>query len=147
MLYLYIALGVAVAAYAGLLSFRIVRNKKRKKAEQEKQEKLVKENLNEVDDVRYTMEENAVKETEEGTPEVNATFLQKDFVLPQNTPFEVSSQGELKPGKYIVLSTDENQTSFNIRVGIYVREYKHNQEIILAEGDTICAVSGAVILR
>lgn len=145
---LFIVLGVSLVSYVGLLTFKVVRAKKRKKAEAEVQEQKIKENLNVEGEVRYTMEENPVTENPETNEEqVNATFLQKDFVLQQNTPYEVSVNSELKPGKYIVLSTDENQSSFYLRVGIYVRQYNHNQEIILAEGDTVCAVSGSVILR
>ena len=148
--YLYIALAVCVVAYVGLFTFKVIRKKKRKKAEAIHEQK-VKDNLDVVDGVRYTMEENPVETvvTADGVEEekVNITFLHNDFTLAQNTPYEVSANGELKPGKYIVLTTDENQEAFYIRVGIYVREYHHNQEIVLAEGDTICAVSGAVILR
>ena len=157
LIYLYIALGVCAVGYGGLFTMRVVRNKKRNKAENLENEKKVKENLNEVDGVRYTMEENPVKSEEEifesqmakeqAEDAVNVTFTQKDYILPQNTPVEITKDGELKPGKYLVLSTDENQEKFYIRVGIYVREYHHNQEIILAEGDTVCAVSGSVILR
>lgn len=156
-IYLFIALGVCALGYGGLFTFKIVRNKKRKKAEKAENEQKLKENLNEVDGVRYTMEENPVKTEEEivdtaiakeqAENAVNVTFLQKDYILPQNTPVEVTEQGDLKPGKYLVLSSDENQANFYIRVGIYVREYHHNQEIVLAEGDTVCAVSGSVILR
>lgn len=153
--YIYIVLGVSFISYVGLLTIRIVKGKKRKKQEAAVNEEKVKNNLNEVDDVRYTMEENPVNVTETindqgiavSEESVNATFLQKDYILAQNTPVEVAPDGELKPGKYIVLSTDENQDRFNIRVGIYVREYHHNQEIVLADGDTVCAVSSSVILR
>lgn len=61
LIYLYIALGVCAVGYGGLFTMRVVRNKKRKKAENLENEKKVKENLNEVDGVRYTMEENPVK--------------------------------------------------------------------------------------
>ena len=142
--YLYIGLGVALLAYVGMLSWKIVRNKKRKNKEEQLHQEKVEKNLDVVDDVRYTMEQNPVNPE---TGAVNATYQQNDFILPQNTPVTVSQNGELKPGKYIMLSSSENQESFNVRVGIYVREYKHNQEIVLAEGDTICAVSCQVILR
>lgn len=158
-LILYIALGVCALGYGGLLTARVVKGKRIKKLEQAETDKKIKENLNEVDGVRYTMEENPVKTKEEVAEApaptekeqiqdiVNITFVKKDFILPHNTPVEVTSEGKLKPGKYMVLSTDENQANFYIRVGIYVREYHHSQELVLAEGDTICAVSGSVILR
>ena len=145
MLYLYITLGVAAVAYIGLFTVKVLVKKKRAKVLKQKQ----KDNLDIVDDVRYTMEENPVaSETNMATDTmVNATYQQKDIILNQNTPVTVSKDGEVKPGKYILLSTDENQDSFNVRIGIYVKEYKHNQEVVLAEGDTICAVSSNIILR
>ncbi len=146
--YLYIGLGVAAVGYIGLMAIKIIINKKRKNEELGIKKKKEKENLDIVDDVRYTMEENTVNVDEVTQEEtVNATFKQNDFMLKQNTPVTISTQGELKPGKYVVLSTDENMQTFNIRVGIYVREYRHSQEIVLAEGDTICSVSANVILR
>ncbi len=145
MLYLYITLGVAAVAYIGLFTVKVLVKKKRAKVLKQKQ----KDNLDIVDDVRYTMEDNPVApETNMATDTmVNATYQQKDIILNQNTPVTVSKDGEVKPGKYILLSTDENQDSFNVRIGIYVKEYKHNQEVVLAEGDTICAVSSNIILR
>lgn len=146
--YLYIGLGVAAVGYIGLMAIKIIINKKRRNEELGIKKKKEKENLDIVDDVRYTMEENPVNVDEVTQEEtVNATYKQNDFMLNQNTPVTISTQGELKPGKYVVLSTDENMQTFNIRVGIYVREYRHNQEIVLAEGDTICSVSANVILR
>lgn len=138
---LYIVLAAAALIYVALIVFRVVRNKKRKA--KELHEEKVEKNLDIVDDVRYTMETNPVEENND----VNITFVKEDYILKQGAPVTVSVNGELKPGKYIVLSTDENQESFNIRIGIYVREYRHNQEIVLAEDDTICAVSGSIILR
>lgn len=141
--YLYIGLGVALLGYVALMIIKVRRNKKRKQAEEKIEQEKTEKNLEIIDDVRYTMETNP--EQESGA--VNATFQQSDLILKQNTPYKVSVDGEIKPGKYIMLSNNENQDTFNIRVGIYVREYKHNQEIVLAEGDTVCAVSGDVILR
>lgn len=145
MLYLYIVLGASVFLYVTLFTVKVLIKKKRAKALQQKKE----ENLDIVDDVRYTVEENPVlPEVNEVTEtKVNATYQKKDIMLYQNTPVIVSKDGEVKPGKYILLSTDENQDTFNVRVGIYVREYRHNQEVVLAEGDTICAVSSNIILR
>lgn len=146
--YLYIGLAVAAVGYIGMMAIKIIGNKKRKNKELGIKKQKEKENLDVIDDIRYTVEENPINVdfvTQEET--VNATYKQNDFMLFQNTPVTVSTDGELKPGKYIILSTDESMQSFNIRIGIYVREYRHNQEIVLAEGDTVCAVSANVILR
>ncbi len=146
--YLYIVLGAAAGCYVLMMVIKIVINKKRKNEEMGIQKQKQEANLDIVDDIRYTYETDPVNVVEEtGEETVNATYVQNDYILSQNTPTTVSKDGELKPGKYILLSTDENTSSFNIRVGIYVREYKHNQEIVLAEGDTIVAVSTSVILR
>ncbi len=142
--YGYIAVGVALVGFVAMLTIKIVKNRKRKKQEEAIEKEKTEKNLEIIDDVRYTAETNPV---EEQTGDVNVTHLQGDIILNQNTPVTVDKNGQIKPGKYILISTDANTSSFNIRVGIYVREYKHNQEIVLAEGDTICSVSGSVILR
>lgn len=142
--YFYIAVGVAAAGLIAMQTVKFVKKRKAKKLEEAIQKEKTEKNLDIIDDVRYTVETNPV---EEQTGDVNVTHLQNDIILNQNTPVTVSTTGEVKPGKYILISTDANISAFNIRVGIYVREYKHNQEIVLAEGDTICAVSCSIILR
>ena len=79
MLYLYITLGVAAVAYIGLFTVKVLVKKKRAKVLKQKQ----KDNLDIVDDVRYTMEDNPVaSETNMATDTmVNATYQQKDIIL------------------------------------------------------------------
>ena len=51
---------------------------------------------------------------------------------------------------FLDLRTNEEKDEdekFNLRVGAYVKEYKHNQKIVLAEGQEITAVNCTVILR
>lgn len=55
--------------------------------------------------------------------------------------------GKIIPGKYTVLTGSENTDKFNLRIGGIVREYSHAEDIVLADGEEICAVSHAVILR
>ena len=142
--YIYIAVGAAFVGLVTMLTIKIAKKIKRKKQEAAIEKEKSEKNLEIIDDVRYTVETNPV-DAENG--DVNITHLQNDLILNQNTPVTVEATGKVKPGKYILISTDANISAFNIRVGIYVREYKHNQEIVLAEGDTICAVSCSVILR
>ena len=56
-------------------------------------------------------------------------------------------KGGIKPGKWTVLASNDSHTTFNIRVGNYVQEYKQGQEIVLVEGDEICPTSTTIILR
>ena len=132
--YGYIAVGVALVGFVAMLTIKIVKNRKRKKQEEAIEKEKTEKNLEIIDDVRYTAETNPV---EEQTGDVNVTHLQGDIVLNQNTPVTVDKNGQIKPGKYILISTDANTSSFNIRVGIYVREYKHNQEIVSPSAKTI----------
>ena len=142
--YIYIAVGAAFVGLVTMLTIKIAKKIKRKKQEVAIEKEKSEKNLEIIDDVRYTVETNPV-DAENG--DVNITHLQNDLILNQNTPVTVEQNGRIKPGKYILISTDPNVSAFNIRVGIYVREYKHNQEIVVADGDTICAVSCSVILR
>jgi len=68
-------------------------------------------------------------------------------LLSPNETKVVSKKGDLKPGKYTVLTSNEGEDKFNIRVGNYVREYAHNQSIILSEGQEVTAINCPVILR
>mgnify|MGYP004661836563 CR=1 FL=1 len=75
---------------------------------------------------------------------VNATFLPDDVVLSKNVTYTAGK--DFKPGKYTLLSVTDLD-AFNLRLNGFVGEYKHNSDVILAPGDTICAVSHTVILR
>ena len=93
--------------------------------------------------VRYSKDATITTET----GEQNITFIQNDIILQPRKMVVVSSKGSLKPGKWTVLSAYGNEETFNIRIGLYVKEYKHGQEIVLAEGDEICPTSTTIILR
>lgn len=93
--------------------------------------------------VRYSEDANIVDA--EGNN--NISFVDNDIVLQPRKMVTVSTKGNLKPGKWTVLSAYGNEDTFNIRIGLYVKEYKHGQEIILADGDEICPTSTTIILR
>lgn len=95
-----------------------------------------------VDGVRYTTGD-AIEEN----GEVNITHNQGDVVLSVGKTVKAVKDGEVLPGKYTVLSAAEGVDAFNLRVGGFVREYRHGDSVVLGDGDEICAVSHAVILR
>ena len=107
------------------------------------------EKTREVDDViikhgvRYTPEATIVDK--EGVE--NVTFIKGDIIIKPRKVLKVGKHEEVKPGKWTILASNDSITVFNVRVGNYVQEYKHGQEIILAEGDEICPTSTTIILR
>ena len=92
--------------------------------------------------VRYTPEATIVDE--KGND--NITFIQGDIIIKPRNKMHVG-KGGIKPGKWTVLSSNDATSVFNIRIGNYVQEYKHGQEIVLSEGDEICPTSTTIILR
>lgn len=107
------------------------------------------EKTREVDDVvikhgvRYTPEATIVDK--DGTE--NVTYIKGDIIIKPRKVVKVGKDGPVKPGKWTILASNDSITVFNVRVGNYVQEYKHGQEIILAEGDEICPTSTTIILR
>ena len=93
--------------------------------------------------VRYTPEATIVDQ--KGNEMV--TYIQGDIIIKPRKVMKVGKGGEIKPGKWTVLASNEAHTTFNIRVGNYVQEYKHGQEIVLVDGDEICPTSTTIILR
>lgn len=106
------------------------------------------EKTREVDDVvvkhgvRYSQDATIVDE--KGND--NITFIQGDIILKPRQKMHVG-KGGIKPGKWTVLSSNDATSVFNIRIGNFVQEYKHGQEIILSEGDEVCPTSTTIILR
>ncbi len=78
---------------------------------------------------------------------LGVSYQKKDFILQAGEVYTVQKHGKLRPGEYIVLATDESDKAFNIRVNDYVKAYQHNTVLVLADGDTVSARSGNVILR
>ena len=107
------------------------------------------EKTREVDDViikhgvRYTPEATIVDK--DGTE--NVTYVKGDIIIKPRKVVKVGKGEEIKPGKWTILASNDSATVFNVRIGNYVQEYKHGQEIILAEGDEICPTSTTIILR
>ena len=107
------------------------------------------EKTREVDDVvikhgvRYTPEATIVDE--QGNE--NVTFVKGDIVIKPRKVLKVGKHEAIKPGKWTILASNDSATKFNVRIGNYVQEYKHGQEIILSEGDEICPTSTTIILR
>ncbi len=92
--------------------------------------------------VRYTPEATIVDE--KGND--NITYIQGDIIIKPRNKMHVG-KGGIKPGKWTVLASNDATSVFNIRIGNYVQEYKHGQEIVLSEGDEICPTSTTIILR
>lgn len=101
------------------------------------------DNVKIVDGVRYTTDKRET--TADGG--VAVTHREGDVILERGVTYTVRVGGRIIPGKYTVLSNSEGTDAFNIRVGGFVREFGHASDIVLAEGEEICAVSHPVILR
>jgi len=94
-------------------------------------------------DVRYTKHD----EITEKDGSIRVSFREGDIVLDRGQTYLVAKESKLLPGKYTVLVADDNMPDVKIRLGGLTRAYPHNSDIVLAEGDKICAVSATVILR
>lgn len=93
--------------------------------------------------VRYT--KYGTEEAADGSPVVS--HLEGDIILKRGVTYTVGKENKVIPGKYAVLSANEKQEKFNLRIGNLVREVSHGDDIVLGEGEKICAVSHPVILR
>lgn len=93
--------------------------------------------------VRYTIDQTVVDEN----GDINVSYGTSDIILKQNKTELVGKKQRVWAGKYTVLSTSDENETFNLRIGNYVKEYKHNQTIVLSDGQEITAVSCDVILR
>ena len=136
---LYGAAGLILVSMVAVTIKRMVKKSKERKASELKQA----EGVIEKHGVRYTPDSEIVDD--EGN--MNISFVKQDVVLQPRKVVVVDKKGQVRPGKYTVLSAYENEETFNIRIGLYVKEYKHGQEIVLAEGEEICPTSTTIILR
>lgn len=136
---LYGILGLLIVLTSIVTIKRMVQKKKEKAESKTRQaEEVVTKN-----GVRYTPDAEIVDK--QGN--VDISYVRSDVVLQPRKVVTVDKKGQIKPGKYTVLSAYENEETFNIRIGLFVKEYKHGQEIILVQGDEICPTSSTIILR
>lgn len=136
---LYGLLGVLVVV-TGAVTIKKMVVKRKAKADSKSREA---EEVVTKDGVRYTPDAEIVDK--EGN--MNLSYVKNDIILQPRKVVVVDKKGQIKPGKYTVLSAYENEETFNIRIGLYVKEYKHGQEIVLVQGDEICPTSSTIILR
>ena len=124
---------LVVALATALIVFLVKKNKKKKN---DKHAVYVK------DGVRYTYQDETERDGN-----VAVTHREGDIILEKGVTYVVGEKNGILPGKYTVLAAQETTPAFNIRMGDFVREYKHDSGIVLAEGEKICPVSHSVILR
>lgn len=95
------------------------------------------------DNVRYTKTSDIKKDGKE----VNISYNEKDIVLVADKVYKAGKNNEVKPGKYIILSTQEGKEYLTMRINDVCRNQKHGAEVVFAEGDIITAVNEPIILR
>ena len=126
---------IVIVVLAVLLCVFLIKDKKAKQAD--KHAVYVK------DGVRYTYTD----KTETDNGKVAVTHREGDIILEKGITYTVGEENGILPGKYTVLAAQETTPAFNIRMGDFVREYKHDSGIVLADGEKICPVSHSIILR
>lgn len=138
----YIIGGVIIAIVVGTILAGVISTIRKAKIRAE-------EKTREVDEVvvkhgvRYTPEATIIDE--KGND--NVTYVKGDIIIQPRKVVKVGKHEDVKPGKWTILATNDKATTFNVRIGNYVQEYKHGQEIVLTEGDEICPTSTTIILR
>ena len=95
------------------------------------------------DGVRYTK----TSEISTDKKAVNISFNEKDVVLVADKVYTVGKDAEVKPGKYIILSTQEGKEFLTMRINDVCRNQKHGAEVVFAEGDIVTAVNEPILLR
>ena len=135
-------ISVLGVVFVGTFTTSVVRYVKNKKKRLEEVSREV-EDVEIIIGIRYTDDATIVDKL----GDMNVSYNKEDLILRQNQTYTTKRAGDLKPGKYTILSARENEDAFNVRIGIYVKEYKHGQDIVLGEGEEITPVSTDVILR
>lgn len=138
--YCFIGLFVAIVLISSIVTIvSMVKSRKNKQNQKLKEVNSVEEQGG----VRYTPDATIVDDNGNMT----VSYIKNDIILQPRKMVEVGKKSGIKPGKYTVLSAYGNETTFNIRIGLYVKEYNHGQEVVLVDGDEICPTSTTIILR
>ena len=138
----YIIGGLIILAIVVAFAISIAKTVKKAKIRAEEKTREVGEVV-EKHGVRYTPEATIVDE--KGND--NVTYIKGDIIIKPRKVAKVGKHADIQPGKWTILATNDKATTFNVRIGNYVQEYKHGQEIVLSEGDEVCPTSTTIILR
>lgn len=68
------------------------------------------------------------------------------ITVPRNVTYTVGENGQIKPGAYIMRNAVDASKEFNVRYNGLVNQYKNETKITLGEGDSICCVSGSLVV-
>ncbi len=93
---------------------------------------------------RYSLDAAPVNKYDDSA---NATYTKGDIIVAKGQTVVAGKNGNIKAGKYTVLTSIEGVEAFNVRINGFVREIQHNSTVVLGEGDSFCPVSHSVVLR
>ena len=140
-IYQYLCIGLGALCVFLLIGFIAINHKYNKTLRGMKGREV--DDVNIKGNVRYTINQTVLDEDGNATISLST----KDIVLSPDVTEVVGTKNRIKPGKYTILASNENETDFHIRIGKYVKTYTHNQNIVLSEGQEITAINNVVILR
>lgn len=122
---------VGVAVVVAILLVWIVASvaKRKKRAKKSAQEQLIKEQI------------------EQGVEQRLMEIRNEYFVMPRNVTQSVGQNGQISAGKYVLKASVSGQDAFNVRLNGLVQECHDGDVVFLADMDTICPVSGAVLIK
>lgn len=92
---------------------------------------------------RYTANTDITKEN----GQMNVSYAKNDEILKQGETYIIDKKNGFRPGKYTILSTVEGIETINIRIGGFVRSFKHGTSIVISDGEEITPISNSIILR
>ncbi|MCM1290097.1 MAG: hypothetical protein NC132_05045 [Corallococcus sp.] len=69
------------------------------------------------------------------------------LVMSRNVTYSVGVDGEIAVGKYVLKNAVESETTFNLRLNGLVENHANGDTVTLGAGDTLCAVSGSVLIK
>lgn len=87
------------------------------------------------------------QEIDQGVQRALLEIRNEYLVMARNTTYVVGPEGEIAIGKYLLTNSVSNETTFNVRLNGLVRQFSNGDIVMLNGGDTICPVSGAVLIK
>lgn len=124
----FIALGIAfVAVVLGIVLYKVIRSAVRNK--------------------KAANEQRLQQAVEHAAEKMILEKRNEYLVMARNVNYNVGVDGEIAIGKYLLKNAVESQVSFNLRLNGLVENFQNGDVVTLAAGDTLCAVSGSVLIK
>lgn len=100
-----------------------------------------------VDDIDDTNQSRKTKHEISSPSSEDIIKINDAFILERGKKYSIGINGDLTPGKYLMIINEKDAITFNLQQNGFIKEHENNSTIILNEGETIISLTNSISLK